>query len=1150
MTKMSGVKSNPTGEIYAFQLHHMLAHIRKNATTAKAKEYTAVKNIPEQARTSLALFFVDWGGNDINHEEYLNNIPDNYPKDEALKMGELLYWCIGGTKKSTSTARKTRSTSKEWKSIIEKTDSKGATTKKAKPLSLPAGVSIHDLTGLHIELLNMLPQRTYTHYTLNQLFIENRNMYDALFQDFVALSPLEHDALQVMQRIVDSGNIERFRLAMMHGTQGKVRKMLTDGTFGANLLDAFSEAQSAVSAYKRGDYASARIGIEKLQLEYGLAPDLFQLGLSEMFIVHAAAPTVRNKKIALKGPNVQLLVSVDKTVGPDGGWPGISAIRDLMSGPAYQIAENGVVGTPLPAEGTPGSRVFKNKTTVAITTDWPFFFAALNQKQNKNKVTVPTSAAVRPTKVGENSFKGLDESERTVRLLIHARVDSGFDDLVPKGTMLVSIRPHGGTASVRATGRRSVKNKHGKKRNRGGNKGNDSDKKETKTSTNGLLKIEDGGNHVYGQVDIIFEDYGGLFDKTEAPAQSFTDRSKPQEAPTDLTGMAAEEQLTADIQAMQPSETSDVDEDETSDLSGLLGRRSAKRRIILGVDYHDYIEPVKKILKKEGGAAGLKPLKAAFPKGTNKAQAKRLLAQMPGVVLHADGDYILVDTLSNVPFDGPEYMEKAEEARSSAYAKNLEEFAETFLDEPLKAYMDYAKQDVYHIVFVPALESLALDLEDIDEVYGDEYNDTVRMKDRRGAFLAGMPARFGKISPLSNSNQIFTGYSKGKQVFMDDNYQRLGTHGHAALLKLLGIRALFNYDKLEDFVKSVFATDTGQKLDQIGFDLGVMYNGEFEIEVARTAQQNSEKFPDDNFRIGSYSPTSPINIPYYGFVFSYTPNKAETSIKEMTQPGYYPSFEEQMEKLVEPPPFPESNPAKGGGRSMGQTIAIELTPKADLTIHKSREDAKWLKMIAKTDPEIKKLYDKFAKTSTRSKAQEGRVKKGKKKGEGITGDSYVVYKGNQTALKMIKAPRKDNNEFVPWLLMIPHILVRQGDDGKILAKKGSDAHTGMKNLLSEVERYYGTPKFKTNLGMGGFRLISDRTARKMRQSGSAGKRVVDIAVHEGVKKVFTTPGVAVELEGKTVRARPDRYKIDGDIMYRARVPSSKKIVHFQQGGGQ
>lgn len=327
--------------------------------------------------------------------------------------------------------------------------------------------------------------------------------------------------------------------------------------------------------------------------------------------------------------------------------------------------------------------------------------------------------------------------------------------------------------------------------------------------------------------------------------------------------------------------------EETSDMAGLLSNPAG--RVTLGLDYHDYIEPVKQILSKEGGAAGLTPLKAAFPKGTNKAQAERMLAQMPGVVLHADGDYILVDTLAN--------------------------------------------------------------------------------------------------------------------------------------------------------------------------------------------------------------------------------------------------------------------PAKGGGRSMGQTIVIELTPKAELTIHKSREDAKWLKMVAKTDPEIKALYDKYAKTSSRSKAQEGRVKKGKKKGEGITGGSYVLYKGNQTALKMIKAPRKDNNEFVPWLLMIPHILVRQGDDGSLIGKKGSGAEAGIKNLLEEVERYYGTPKFKTNLGMGGFRLISERTARKMKQSGSAGKRVVDLAVHEGVKKVFTTPGLEVELEGKPVMARPDRYKFDGDIMYRARVPSTKKIIHFQQAGG-
>ena len=450
MTKMSGVKSNPAGEIYAFNLSHMLAHIRNNATMAKAKQYASVKKIPEQARTSLALFFVDWGGNDINHEQYLKNLPDGYPTDEALKMGELLYWCISGSKAAPAQKLiKSRSISSEWAKIIKQTDGTGKPYKKGamKSLSLPKGVSIHDLTGLHIELLNMLPQRTYTHYTLNQLFIENREMYDALFQDFVALNPMEHDTLQVMQRIVEQGNIERFRLAMMHGTQGKVRKMLSDGTFGANLLDAFSEAKEAVSAYKRGDYAQARMGLEKLQLEYGLAPDLFQLGLAEMFVIHAAAPIQKGKNFALKGPNTQLLVSIDKSVGPDGGWPGAASIRDRMSGPARKIDTSGRIGNAMPDMGTNGSRLFVNKNSHLITTDWAYFFAALNSKKE------PTSAAVNPTK----DAGGIAEANRTVRLLIHARMDKGFEDLVPKGTILVTIRPSTTQQAQRKSSRRAVK---------------------------------------------------------------------------------------------------------------------------------------------------------------------------------------------------------------------------------------------------------------------------------------------------------------------------------------------------------------------------------------------------------------------------------------------------------------------------------------------------------------------------------------------------------------------------------------------------------------------------------------------------------------------------------------------------------------------
>lgn len=63
--------------------------------------------------------------------------------------------------------------------------------------------------------------------------------------------------------------------------------------------------------------------------------------------------------------------------------------------------------------------------------------------------------------------------------------------------------------------------------------------------------------------------------------------------------------------------------------------------------YHKYVAKVHKILEVEGGAAGLSALKPAFPKKTSKKKAQSMLAKMPGVVQHEDGDYILVTGLSN-----------------------------------------------------------------------------------------------------------------------------------------------------------------------------------------------------------------------------------------------------------------------------------------------------------------------------------------------------------------------------------------------------------------------------------------------------------------------------------------------------------------------
>lgn len=69
-------------------------------------------------------------------------------------------------------------------------------------------------------------------------------------------------------------------------------------------------------------------------------------------------------------------------------------------------------------------------------------------------------------------------------------------------------------------------------------------------------------------------------------------------------------------------------------------------------DYHKHEKKVISILKKEGGAAGLEALRPAFPKGTRKASARTMLKKMNHVVLHREGDYILIQGINN-PMDYP-----------------------------------------------------------------------------------------------------------------------------------------------------------------------------------------------------------------------------------------------------------------------------------------------------------------------------------------------------------------------------------------------------------------------------------------------------------------------------------------------------------------
>ena len=86
---------------------------------------------------------------------------------------------------------------------------------------------------------------------------------------------------------------------------------------------------------------------------------------------------------------------------------------------------------------------------------------------------------------------------------------------------------------------------------------------------------------------------------------------------------------------------------------------------------------VESILVKEGGAAGLKPLKAAFPKGTTKAQATAAIAKMSSVYQHPAGDYILKN-----PGHSANYMVPRDIHRLGKAADRLEETYEDGQDTP------------------------------------------------------------------------------------------------------------------------------------------------------------------------------------------------------------------------------------------------------------------------------------------------------------------------------------------------------------------------------------------------------------------------------------------------------------------------------------
>ena len=222
-----------------------------------------VESIPLPARQSLIVFLKDWTIDDPNHERYMNLVPEGFPKEEALRMGDLLSFCLTpGSEERKKTARPDKFVPwTRWMDYLQPFEK-----------NKPEGTKLHQLIGLHVELLNMLPQRSYNQYTVSQMFYEDQQMINTLLGERVKLSPLQFEALTMLSRIVETGAIEQFKLAITRGSKKSLVQLsqYLQKDIGQIVMDAFMIAQQATIHFAQGDFAKALKELEKLQDNYGI----------------------------------------------------------------------------------------------------------------------------------------------------------------------------------------------------------------------------------------------------------------------------------------------------------------------------------------------------------------------------------------------------------------------------------------------------------------------------------------------------------------------------------------------------------------------------------------------------------------------------------------------------------------------------------------------------------------------------------------------------------------------------------------------------------------------------------------------------------------------------------------------------------------
>ena len=442
-------------------------------TVKEMKEMAKAEKIPISARESLAVFIDDWSKTDREHINFSDQVPEDYSRLTAMKIADMLYWMVTAKNAHTTIKGRTSAGQETSQSYPHRGDStlKWSDIAVPKKLKKLPGLTVHDLIGLHLEILNHLPIANYNRYTVNQVFEQDSLVSRQMFDEALPLTNAQIDALQALRSVVENGNIEQFKLLMVHGSRDALR--LTDDSANS-VFQAFQKARDAVDAYSKGWYDLSRKHLDDLSTVYNINIENFQAGLKDMFIITPSTMQASGNTQIAKGTSVPLLVSLDTSLPPrKSGWPKTEkAIHEIMRECATQTGlgmeksdgkgdkqvqfinvmmddntlrdgqAKGTFGLQ-PVSLTSGGGGDKKATVkgLYLTTNWTALFH--------------TAITGRAPSMDVEVFSGIDDppgkdEALSLRFTIHANLSSGFqnDYLLPKGTITVTARSATGDAKA------------------------------------------------------------------------------------------------------------------------------------------------------------------------------------------------------------------------------------------------------------------------------------------------------------------------------------------------------------------------------------------------------------------------------------------------------------------------------------------------------------------------------------------------------------------------------------------------------------------------------------------------------------------------------------------------------------------------------